>query len=144
MKFLTKALVTGLILSAGVVFAETESTDPAAIARETLMGTIGKNTKILGEMAGGKVAFDVAAADAAKLALADAAGKIPATFEPQGTDAGSEAKPEIWTNWDDFLLKADVLAKAATALDATTVEGVQAGMAGVGGACKDCHTKYRM
>ena len=144
MKFLTKALVAGIVLSAGVVFAATESTDPDAIARQTLMGTIGKNTKILGEMAGGKVAFDAAAADAAKVALAEASGKIAATFKPQGTDAGSEAKPEIWANWDDFLLKADGLTKAATALDATSVEGVQAGMGGVGGACKDCHTKYRM
>lgn len=142
MKFVTKAIVAGLILTAGVAFAK--STDPDAMARQALMGTIGMNTKVLGDMAGGKVAFDAAAAEVAKTALAEAAGKIAATFEPQGTDAESKAKPDIWTNWDDFLVKADGLAKAATALDATTVEGVQAGMAGVGGACKDCHMKYRL
>ena len=69
---------------------------------------------------------------------------IAATLEPQGTDAESKAKPEIWTSWDDFLAKADVLAKAAAALDATSLEGVQAGMEAIGGACKDCHTKYRL
>ena len=143
MKFITKTIVAGLILSAGMAFAG-KSTDPDAKARQTLMDTVGMNTKVLGDMAGAKVPFDAAAAEAAKAALADAAGKIPETFKPQGTDAESDAKPEIWTNWDDFLVKADALSKAATALDATTVEGVQAGMAGIGGACKDCHTKYRM
>lgn len=144
MKFLTKTLVAGLILSAGVAFAAGKSTDPDAVARQTLMGTVAMNTKILGEMAGGKADFDAAKAEAAKLALAEAAGKIGATFEPQGTDADSKAKPDIWTNWDDFLLKADALAKAANMLDTTSVEGVQAGMAGVGGACKDCHMKYQL
>ena len=143
MKFVTKAIFSGLILCAGVAFAG-KSTDPDAMARQTLMGTVGMNTKILGDMAGGKAEFDAAKADAAKLALVDAAGKIPVAYKGQGTDAESEAKPEIWTNWDDFLLKAEALGKAATVLDATTVEGVQAGMGGLGGACKDCHTKYRI
>lgn len=142
MKFVTKTIVAGLIMVAGVAFAK--STDPDAMARQALMGTIGMNTKVLGDMAGGKVAFDAAAAEAAKAALAEAAGKIATTFEPQGTDAESDAKPEIWTNWDDFVAKADGLSKAALALDATSVEGIGAGMAGVGGACKDCHTKYRL
>ena len=143
MKFISKTIVAGLILTAGVAFAG-KSTDPDAMARQTLMGTIGMNTKVLGEMAGGKVAFDAAAAEAAKAALADAASKIAATFEPQGTDAESKAKPDIWTNWDDFVAKADALNKAAVAMDATTVEGIGAGMAGVGGACKDCHSKYQL
>ena len=143
MRFATKALVAVLLLTATVAFAA-KSTDPDAKARQTLMDTIGMNTGILGDMAGGKAAFDAAKAEAAKAAIIEAAGLIPTTFEPKGTDAESKAKPEIWAGWDDFLTKADGLAKAATALDATAVEGVQAGMAGLGGACKDCHTKYRL
>ena len=143
MKFATKALVTGLIMSATVVFAG-KSTDPDAKARQTLMDTIGMNTGILGDMAGGKAAFDAAKAEASKAAIIAASGMIAAVFEPKGTDAESKAKPEVWTNWDDFLVKSTGLTKAATALDATTVEGVQAGMTGLGGACKACHTDYRL
>lgn len=143
MNLTTKTIVAGLIFTAGVAFAG-KSTDPDAMARQSLMGTIGMNTKVLGDMAGAKVPFDAAAAEAAKTAIAEAAAKIPATFEPQGTDAESKAKPDIWANWEDFMAKADALNKAALALDATTVEGVGAGMAGVGGACKDCHSKYRL
>ena len=143
MKFATKAIAISVVLIAGMAFAG-KSTDPDAMARQTLMDTVGMNTKILGDIAGGKAPFDAAAAEAAKAALGDAAGKIAVTFKPQGTDDKSEAKPDIWTNWDDFVAKADGLVKAAAALDASTVEGVQAGMGGLGGACKDCHTKYRL
>lgn len=143
MKFVTKAFVAGLMLTATAVFAA-KSTDPDAKARQTLMDTIGMNTGILGNMAVGKAEFDAVKAGTAKAAIITASGLIAATFEPQGTDAESKAKPEIWTNWEDFLAKANGLTKAATALDATNMEGVQAGMAGLGGACKDCHTKYRL
>lgn len=143
MKFFTKTIIAGLILTAGVAFAG-KSTDPDAMARQTLMGINGMNAKLLGDMAGGKVPFDAVAAEAARTAIVEVAGKIPATFEPQGTDAESKAKPDIWTNWDDFVAKADALNKAAMAMDTSSVEGIGAGMAGVGGACKDCHTKYQL
>ena len=143
MNRVTKTLVAALALCGTVVFAA-EPTDPNVIARQTLMKTIAGATKTLGEMAGGKVAFDAAAAEAAKATLTAAAADIPAKFEPRTTDPAEEAKPEVWTNWPDFLVKAKGLSDAATALDATTLEGVQGGMAGVGGACKACHSVYKM
>lgn len=143
MKNVTKALIAGLVLVAGVAVAA-EATDPTVKARQELMDTIGMNTKILGDMAGGKSAFDAAAAEAAKAALIAAAADIPAKFEAQATDPKSTAKPEIWTDWDDFLGDAKKLGEAAAALDATSVEGVQAGMGTVGGMCKDCHSEFRI
>lgn len=143
MNRMTKGLIAGLVLVAGVALAEEASTNPDAIAREELMMLIGKNTKVLGDMAGGKTAFDAAAAEAARSALVAAAADIPAKFEGQGSDGGSEARPEIWTNWDDFLIKAKALETAAAGLDATSLEGVQAGMGTIGGACKGCHMSYR-
>lgn len=143
MKFATKALVAGLMMVAGVAIAA-EATDPTVKARQELMDTIGMNIGILGKMAGGEAAFDAAAADGAKAALAAAAGEIAAKFEPQASDPKSTAKEDIWANWDDFVKKGDALKAAAEGLDATTLEGVQAGMGALGGACKDCHTTYRI
>lgn len=144
-KTLIKSLTIGFILVAGVAYAKGERTDPDAKARATLMQTVGMNTKVLGDMAGGKTAFDATAAEAAKSALLDAATAIPTAFKaPGAADAASEAKPEIWTNWEDFMKKATGLATAATALDASSIDGIKAGMGAVGGACKDCHTTYRM
>ena len=143
MKFATKALVVGFMMVTGVAIAA-EATDPTVKARQELMDVIGMNTGILGKMAGGETVFDAAAADAAKTALAAAAVEIAAKFEPQATDPKSTSKPDVWTNWDDFVKKGEALKTAADAMDATTVEGVQAGMGAIGGSCKDCHTSYRI
>ena len=144
MKF-AKALIIGAVLSAGAAFAEEKRTDPNAIARGELMTTIGKNTGVLGVMAGGKAAYDAAAAEAAKAAIVEAAGKIEATFKDQGAaDPASEAKPEVWTNWEEFLADAKKLGEAAGAMDVASAETIGAGMGALGGACKDCHTTYRI
>lgn len=143
MKVVTKTLAAGLLLVAGVAVAA-EATDPTVKARQELMDVIGANTKVLGDMAGGKAAFDAAAAETAKAALIAAAAEIPAKFEPQATDPKTTAKAEIWTGWDDFVAKGKALGDAAAALDASSVEGVQAGMGAIGGSCKDCHSTYRI
>lgn len=145
MKFLTKTAVIALILAGGVAFAKGERTDPNAKARSDVMRTIGQNIGVLGDMASGKAAFDATAAEAAKAALITASAGIPDAFKEQGgADPASEAKPEIWTNWEDFVEDAGKLNAAATALDASSLETVQAGLGAVGGACKDCHQEFRM
>ncbi len=143
---LIKAFAIGAVLAAGAAFAQdAEPTDPNAIARSELMKLVGMNTGILGNMASGKEPYDAAKAEGAKAALIDASSKIEATFMEQGAaDPASEAKPEIWANWDDFLVKANALNAAATAVDVASVETIGAGMAAIGGACKDCHTDYRI
>ena len=144
MKFV-KAAVIGAILIAGAAFAEGDRTDPNAKARSDLMRVVGKNTGILGDMAGGKAAYDAAAAEAAKAAIVEAAGMIEATFKDQGAaDPASEAKPEIWANWEDFLADAKMLGDAAGAMDVASAETIGAGMGALGGACKDCHTDFRV
>ncbi|MDO9637158.1 MAG: cytochrome c [Pseudotabrizicola sp.] len=144
MTLLPKCLFAGLILVAGVAVAKEGVQDPTVKARMDLMGTIGMNVKVLGDMATDKVAFDATAAAAAKEALIAASADISAKFEPQATDPVAEAKPEIWTNWDDFVAKGEALNAAATALDPASLDGVKAGMGAVGGSCRDCHSTYRM
>ena len=142
---LFKAFAIGAVLAAGAAFAQEDPTDPSAIARSDLMKMVGMNTGILGNMAGGKEPYDAAKAEGAKAALIEAAGKIEATFMEQGgADPASESKPEIWANWEDFLVKAKALGDAAGAVDVASVESIGAGMGAIGGACKDCHTSYRV
>ncbi len=142
---LLKIVAIGAVLAAGVAFAKGDATDPAAKAREDVMKAIGGAMGTLGGMAKGEVAYDAAAAEAAKAAIATAAGGIAVAFETQGgADPTSEAKPEIWANWDDFVKKADALAAAAAAADVSSAETIGASMGALGGACKDCHTAYRM
>ena len=142
MRLVPATLVIALALGATVGIAS-DATDPTVRARQTLMGTLGMNAKVLGDMAGGKTAFDAAAAAAAKQALIAASSEIPATFEMQASDPATKAKPEIWSNFADFTAKAQVLNAAATALDPASLETVQAGMGAIGGACADCHKTWR-
>ena len=144
MKFTAKASFVAVALLASVAFAA-DRTDPNAIERSDVMKSIGGAMKVIGGMAGGEVAFDAAAAEAAKAAMIAASAEIEAKFQTQGAaDAASEAKPEIWANWEDFVKKAGALNAAATALDVTSAETIGAGMGAMGGACKDCHTTYRV
>ena len=142
---LLKIAAIGAILAAGAAFAEGDATDPAAMQREAVMKEIGKNMGILGAMAKGEAPFDAAAAEAAKAAIVTASGTIHTAFETQGgEDATSEAKPEIWTSWEDFVKKSDALTVVATAADVSSVEAIGVSMGTVGGACTDCHTTYRV
>lgn len=135
MKMLKSLVVVGVVLG-GAAFAETP--------REELMEDIGGVMKTLGQMAKGEVAYDAAAAEAAKATLIEKAGMIPTTFEaPPAEGEETEAKAEIWTNWDDFVGKAGALKAAAEGMDVASAEAIGAGMGTVGGACKDCHTTYR-
>ena len=144
MKFV-KALVIGAVLISGAAYAKGDRTDPNAKARSDLMRVVGKNTGILGDMAGGKAAYDAAAAEAAKAAIIEAAGQVETAFKDQGgADPASEAKPEIWANWDEFLADAKALGDAAGAMDVSSAETIGAGMGALGGACKDCHTDFRV
>lgn len=142
-----KALLIGAVLTAGTAFAQTEvePTDPNAIARSELMKMQGMNAGILGKMATGEEPYDLAKAEAAKASLIETAGKIETVFAEQGAaDPASEAKPEIWANWDEFLADAKKLGDAAGAMDVASAETIGAGMGALGGACKDCHTEFRM
>jgi cytochrome c556 len=145
MKILKAVVIGAVLITAGAAFAEGDRTDPNAKARSDLMRVVGKNTGILGDMAGGKSAYDAAAAEGAKAALIEAAANIEATFMEQGAaDPASEAKPEIWTNWEDFLADAKALGDAAGAMDVASAETIGAGMGALGGTCKDCHTEFRV
>lgn len=145
MKFLTKTILAATLVAAGAAYAEgSAATNADVIARQELMKSFGGAAKVLGGMASGEMAHDAAAAEAAKKALVDGAAMIEAKFTTNAEDPGSKSQPAVWTNWDDFLAKGKALGDAAAALDVASAESIGAGMAGVGGSCKGCHTDYRM
>lgn len=141
---IAKIAAAGLLFVVAGAALAAEPTTPEAIARAQVMSDIGKNMKILGEMAAGKTAFAGDTAAAAKAAMLADVAQIHVAFATEGQpDPVSEAKPEIWTNWDDFLVKAEALNTALAAVDVASVETIQASMAPLGASCKGCHTLYR-
>lgn len=128
----------------GAAFAAGEASDPTVKERIELMKGIAGATRALGDMASGKVAFDAAAAESAKAALESAAAQIGTKFETPATDPVSESKPEIWTNWDDFLSHAVALSKISSGIDTSSADGIKASMGQIGATCKSCHSDYRL
>ncbi len=131
------------ILGSGLVWAKEGVQNPVVKDRMDLMQSIASSAKVLGDMASGKAAFDPDAASQAIGGLTGNANLITERFEPQEDDPVSEAKPDIWANWDDFSSKADGLFKAAMAADVSSLEALQASMGNIGGACKACHSTYK-
>ncbi|MBU2937269.1 MULTISPECIES: c-type cytochrome [Pacificibacter] len=143
MKKILTASAVFISLSIGAI-AHDGVENQAVADRMAAMKAIGGSMKTLGDMAKGATEFDAAAAQAAVDTLEAQSGALPALFEAQETDPESEAKPEIWTNWDDFVSKANSLNAAAAAITITDASSVGPALGAVGGSCKDCHSEYRM
>ena len=122
-----------------------EKPEMAIAYRQSVYRMIRWNFAPMGDMVRGKRAWDGAAFAQHASRVAWLAQQLEEGY-PVGSDRGAitDAKPEIWANWDDFLVKAKAANDAAGALDVSSAEAIGAGMGALGGACKDCHTTYRM
>ena len=65
------------------------------------------------------------------------------SFTPEASDPKSEAKPAIWTQFDDFSNEADALVQAASAIQTGDLAAVRQGLGQIGQTCKSCHSDYR-
>jgi len=143
MKSLLLTSMTALLLSSPLAFAQEPAMDPAIEARQEIMREIAANTKILGEMAGEKTAFDANAAAAAKAALVALAAEVGPKFEANVDHPKAESRPEVWSKREEFLVIANNYQTALEGIDTATLAGVQAGMQATGGYCRECHTAFR-
>lgn len=115
--------------------------------RMDLMDSQKEAMKVLGAMAKGKVPFDAAKASEAAGEIEKTSKQIPELF-PEGTGGHpSEAKPEVWTKWEEFTGDAEGLQTAANdlilALEAPGAPEWKAKFKGVIDACKTCHKTFR-
>ncbi|WP_029009113.1 c-type cytochrome [Azospirillum halopraeferens] len=75
------------------------------------------------------------------------AATIPTLF-PAGSESGdTDARPAVWTNFDDFTARAKAFETAAKALEDAAAAGDKAAVgkqfAAVGASCKACHQDYK-
>jgi len=134
------------VLLCGTAAVAHEEATGVVKERMDLMDTQKDAMKVLGGMAKGQVPFDAAKAAEAAHEIEKTAAKIPDLF-PEGTGGHpSEAKPEVWTQWDKFTADAETLTKAAAALK-VALEGEapewKAKFTDVVDGCKTCHKTFR-
>src|SRR5512144_1601138 len=116
--------------------------------RRSVMTMIGWNFGPMGSMVKGKIPFDAKefATHAERVAFL-----APQALEgfAKGSDKGAEtdAKPEIWTHFDDFKSKLNDLIEQSRTMSEVAKGGDEAKMKEqfkkLGGACKACHDKYK-
>ena len=111
-------------------------------ARMAHMEMIAQHTKTLGTMAKGATAFDPRTANDALATIAASAKDIPDYFEDPATDPKSEARPDIWENWDRFSAMSLALARASETKIAVA-DDLRPALAQIGAACRACHESYR-
>jgi cytochrome c556 len=130
--------------------------DEAIRARQSIMRVMALSFGPIGKMASGDAPFDKAAVQASAGRLESVWALNPGQYFVAGTDkpvAGSPiasftaAKPEIWSQQDQFKAAAEQAGQAITKLAQVAKGGDEAAMrsaAGeVGKSCKSCHDRFR-
>ena len=138
------------IMAFSLVFFTTAHTH-ANVENETVklrmkaMSAISDNMRILGKMMKGIEDFDLEMARSAIGNIAVRAAQTPELFKIEAVDPHAEAKPEIWTNFDDFVEKALTLESVALDVGSslTGKDDLRNSMMSLGATCKACHSLYR-
>ena len=137
------------IVPAFVVLAGLGTTMALAGPIEDRQAAMKQNGKSVGELAAifkGESPYDAAVVKTNAEIIKQDFVKAFANFTP-GSEKGppeTYAKPEIWSDPEGFKAAQETALKAVEALAATTdEESFKTAMAGLGEACKGCHTKYR-
>lgn len=135
------ALGSVAVAATGAVAAD----DPIK-ARQELMKTVGKNTKLSSQLAKGKIPYDAGQAEKAMQTIAGVPDKYVTLF-PAGTEKGgeTEASPKIWEDMAGFKAAAEKMKVAATAgAGAKGQEAFAAAFGNLVKTCKGCHEGYRI
>lgn len=143
------ALVTALLGLPLAAVAQTPTKAEQTIKyRQAALTLLGWNITPIAAMMKGEAPFDAKKVELHATRLQQVAPMIVEGF-PEGTQSGAptKAKPEIWSNMDDFKAKAADLEKASAGLVAAARTGDQKqvgqALGAVGNSCKACHDKYR-
>jgi cytochrome c556 len=116
--------------------------------RQGVMNVFSWNLTHMGSMVKGETPFDAAAfrGYATDLAAASAMNVMQGFPEDSVSDE-SDAKDEIWLNWNDFEAKYKALKEAVAKLSQVSAGGDEGAMREqfkeAAGACKACHKEYK-
>jgi cytochrome c556 len=114
--------------------------------RQQAMEDIGQAMKALGAIAKQQAPFDAEVVKASAETIADRLDKASDLF-PDGSDTGDVetwAKPEIWSDRENFQKDLESAKAAAVAMQSVTEEAAFGPALGaLGNGCKTCHDMYR-
>jgi cytochrome c556 len=129
------------------VTALADESDEAIIAyRQKVMMANGANMGAIGDILKFKLPYEKDIAGHAR-ALSINAKMIPTAFEKPVSAGKTDAKPEIWKDFDDYKKDANKLVatsdKLAKIAEGGDMKAVMAQVKEVGNACQHCHEEFR-
>jgi len=142
------AMLALLVSLSSAVSAHIEKTEPLQSLRQSYFALLGMTFAPMGDMVKGKIEWDAVRFSGWADDLHHAAQfHVERGFAP-GTEQGTtRAKPNIWSNMDDFQSKLDDFRAAAASLAEIATEGVpgtsREQFVATGGTCKACHDEYK-
>lgn len=142
MKTVTAPLIAASLFATAAL-PHTGVQNPTVKAWMAGMENLAAATKTLGQMAKGEVAFDARAARSALDEIETHAARIPALFQTRASDPRSEARPAIWTNWDQFVALSDDLSQVAASSGVGDLDRLRQTLKKIGAACNACHSDFR-
>ena len=114
--------------------------------RQKVMKSMGASMGAIGDTLKHKLPFaghiGVHAMDISRMSAV-----IAETFEKEITEGRTDAKPDVWQDWDKFVAAADALeaegAKLAEVAGGGDMAAIGAQVKALGKACGDCHKPFR-
>ena len=140
-----KVMIVVNCFIASAALAHSGVKDKDVMARMKLMSSMADNMKVIGMMFKQKMPFEQDKAIIALKEISRLATETPDAFKKNATDPKSEAKPNIWAEFDKFT---DISMKLATDADGLAAsfqsfENLKPALGKLSQSCKNCHTSYR-
>ena len=132
-------------LISSIAFAHSGVKDKNVKERMMLMKAMANNTKRIGQMLKKQTPFELTEVKLALEQLSSLSLQTPTVFEVNATDPKSEAKQNIWDEFDEFTRLSNELAKNTSelAILVEDIDDLRPTLMKVSEGCKACHSKYR-
>ena len=144
MKILKLFALSSFLISS-IAFAHSGVKDKNVKERMMLMKAMANNTKLIGQMLKKQIPFEANEVKLALEKLSSLSLQTPTVFEVNATDPKSEAKPNIWDEFNEFTKLSNELAKSTSdlAILVEDIDDLRPTLMKVSEGCKACHSKYR-
>ena len=131
--------------TSSIALAHSGVKDKNVKERMMLMKAMADSTKLIGQMLKKQTPFELTEVKIALKQLSSLSLQTPTVFEVNATDPKSEAKPNIWDEFNEFTKLSNELAKSTSdlAILVEDIDDLRPTLMKVSEGCKACHSKYR-
>ena len=137
-------LAVTFALTVPALKAQEKITNKGVKKRIALMLSAQDAVTTLTDMMAGRMVFHAGQARSARRVLIQTSSSTSRRFKKPHQDPLSNARPEIWTYWEDFRTHAEISEQAAKQLNTSSLSGLHRTLPNVLHSCLSCHERFRV